>query len=127
MDATATRHPSERKSRDALPRVAYRLKSIQKARPLKRPPETDAVFANVNAARERYQDDPETLAVSIDTKAKVNEGDYSRGGKVQDGFAGADAGGVGPRPAGQDEVDAVRGAPAGDGRADADLRQPGDE
>jgi Rhodopirellula transposase DDE domain len=123
----ADRLPSERTMRDVLNRLGYRLKRIQKARPLKKLPETDAVFANVEACRERYEGDPETLEVSIDTKAKVNEGDYSRGGKVSDGFARADARGVGPRPAGQDEVDAVRGAGAGDGRADADLRQPGDE
>ena len=52
-----------------------------KAKPLKKTKDTDAIFANVNAARARYRDDPETLEISIDTKAKVNEGDYSRGGK----------------------------------------------
>jgi hypothetical protein len=78
----ADRLPSERTMRDVLNRLGYRLKRIQKARPLRKLPETDAVFANVAAARERYGDDPETLEVSIDTKAKVNEGDYSRGGKV---------------------------------------------
>ena len=36
----------------------------------------------VAAARNQYGHDPETLEVSIDTKAKVNEGDYSRGGKM---------------------------------------------
>ena len=67
--------------RDILNRLGYRLKRIQKARPLKKTKDTDAVFDNVEAAREQYQDDPETLEISIDTKAKVNEGDYSRGGK----------------------------------------------
>ena len=76
------RLPSERTLRDVLNRLGYRLKRIQKARPLKKLPETDAVFANVNAAREESGNDPEALEVSIDTKAKVNEGDYSRGGKV---------------------------------------------
>jgi hypothetical protein len=75
------RLPKERTMRDILNRMGYRLKRIQKAKPLKKTKDTDAIFANVNAAREQYRDDPETLEASIDTKAKVNEGDYSRGGK----------------------------------------------
>jgi|SRR5882724_6852414 len=74
--------PSERTMRDILNRMGYRLKRIQKAKPLKKTPQTDAIFANVRAARAQYQDDPETLEISSDTKAKVNEGDYSRGGKM---------------------------------------------
>ena len=90
------RLPKERTMRDILNRMGYRLKRIQKAKPLKKTKETDAIFANVNAAREEYGNDPEALEISIDTKAKVNEGDYSRGGKVQDGLPGAGTSGVGP-------------------------------
>jgi Rhodopirellula transposase DDE domain len=79
---TDDRLPSERTMRDILNRLGYRLKRIQKAKPLKKTKDTDAVFANVAAAREQYSDDAETLEISIDTKAKVNEGDYSRGGKM---------------------------------------------
>src|SRR5215207_4452277 len=78
---TPDRLPSERSMRDILNRLGYRIKRIQKARPLKKTKDTDAVFDNVQAARQQYQGDPETLEISIDTKAKVNEGDYSRGGK----------------------------------------------
>jgi len=78
---TADRLPSERSMRDILNRLGYRIKRIQKARPLKKTKDTDAVFDNVEACRERYEGDPEALEISIDTKAKVNEGDYSRGGK----------------------------------------------
>ena len=35
--------------------------------------------------------DPSTLEISMDTKAKVSEGDYARGGKNPDGF-GREAG-----------------------------------
>ncbi len=76
------RLPKERTMRDILNRMGYRLKRIQKAKPLKKTKDTDAIFANVAAARRQYRDDPETLEASIDTKAKVNEGDYSRGGKM---------------------------------------------
>ena len=74
--------PSERTMRDILNRLGYRLRRIRKAKPLKKLPETDAVFANVHAVHQRYQDDPETLEISVDAKAKVNEGAYSRGGKM---------------------------------------------
>ena len=87
---------SERTMRDILNRLGYRLKRIVKAKPLKKTKNTDAIFANVKAAREQYQDDQQTLEISIDTKAKVNEGDYSRGGKMSDGLPRADAPGVGP-------------------------------
>lgn len=75
------RLPSERTMRDILNRLGYRLKRIQKAKPLKKLPETDAVFANVRAARAQYENDPETVEISYDAKAKVSEGEYARGGK----------------------------------------------
>jgi hypothetical protein len=87
--------PSERTMRQILNRLGYRLKRIQKAKPLKKTPETEAIFANVQAVREEVKNDPETLEISIDTKAKVNEGDYCRGGKKPDRLGGADPQGVG--------------------------------
>lgn len=75
--------PSERTLRDILNRMNYRLKRIQKGKPLKKTEETDAIFDNVHAARQEYQDDPETLEISVDTKAKVSLGEYALGGKNQ--------------------------------------------
>jgi transposase len=76
--------PAERTMRDILNRMNYRLKRIQKGKPLKKTEQTDAIFANVKAVREQVRDDPETLEVSMDTKAKVALGDYVRGGKNAD-------------------------------------------
>ena len=76
--------PSERTLRDILNRMNYRLKRIQKGKPLKKTKETDAIFANVKQVKEQVRDDPETLEVSVDTKAKVALGDYARGGKNPD-------------------------------------------
>jgi hypothetical protein len=90
------RLPKERTMRDILNRMGYRIKRIQKAKPLKKTEDTDAIFANVHAARQESGNDSEALEISIDTKAKVNEGDYSRGGKKQDRLRGEDARGVGP-------------------------------
>ena len=87
--------PSERTMRDILNRMGYRLKRIQKGKPLKKTDETDAVFANVKAVREEMKSDPATLEISMDTKAKVNEGDYARGGKNPDGFGRECGEGVG--------------------------------
>ena len=76
--------PSERTLRDILNRMNYRLKRIQKGKPLKKTEETDAIFANVKEVRQQARSDPETLEISMDTKAKVALGDYARGGKNED-------------------------------------------
>jgi hypothetical protein len=80
--------PSERTLRDILNRMNYRLKRIQKGKPLKKTEETDAIFANVKEVREQSRDDPEVLEISMDTKAKVSVGDYVRGGKNPDRRSG---------------------------------------
>ena len=77
------RLPAERTMRNILNRMNYRLKRIQKSKPLKKTPETDAIFANVRAVKAE-ETGPDTLEVSMDTKAKVNEGEYARGGKNPD-------------------------------------------
>ena len=47
--------PSERTMRDILNRMNYRLKRIQKGKPLKKTEETDAIFANVKAVQEEVR------------------------------------------------------------------------
>jgi hypothetical protein len=76
--------PGERTMRDILNRMNYRLKRIQKGKPLKKTKETDAIFANVKQVKAQMRDDPEALEISVDTKAKVGLGDYARGGKNPD-------------------------------------------
>jgi hypothetical protein len=76
--------PAERTMRAILNRMNYRLKRIRKGKPLKKTEETDTIFANVVAVREGARDDPETLEISMDTKAKVALGEYVRGGKNPD-------------------------------------------
>jgi transposase len=77
--------PSARTMRDILNRMGYRLKRIQKGKPLKKTAQTDAIFDNVKAVREEMKHDASTLEISMDTKAKVKEGDYAGGGKNPDG------------------------------------------
>ena len=76
--------PSERTMRDILNRMNYRLKRIQKGKPLKKTEETDAIFAHLTEVRDQARNDSEVLEISMDTKAKVGLGDYARGGKNQD-------------------------------------------
>ncbi len=80
--------PRERALRDILNRLGYRLKRVVKGKPLKKTKETAAIFANVEAVRQEACGDPETLEISIDTKAKVAVGDYVRGGKMPHGRTG---------------------------------------
>lgn len=88
--------PAERTLRDMLNRMNYRLKRIQKGKPLKKTKDTDAIFANVAAVKAEVHGDAATLEISMDTKAKVALGDYSRGGKNPDGCGRESDQGMGP-------------------------------
>jgi Rhodopirellula transposase DDE domain len=88
--------PAERTMRDILNRMNYRLKRIQKGKPLKKVPQTDAIFANVAAAKVEARAAADCLEISVDTKAKVALGEYSRGGKNPDHGGGESDPRVGP-------------------------------
>jgi hypothetical protein len=80
--------PSARTLQDILNRLGYRLRRIQKTKPLKKVPETNAIFANVQEVHKEVANDPETLELSIDTKAKVPFGEYSRDGETRSNSEG---------------------------------------
>ena len=72
--------PCEKTIGDILNRLDYRLRRVQKAKPLKKIPETDAIFdnlLNINKASDLRAD---SIRISMDTKAKVDLCDSSRGG-----------------------------------------------
>ena len=74
--------PCEKTMGAILNRLDYRLRRVQKAKPLKKIPETDAIFDNlidINKASDLRAD---SLRISIDTKAKVDLCDSSRGKKA---------------------------------------------
>jgi transposase len=73
--------PSERTLRNILNRLNYRLKRIQKGKPLKKTEHTDEIFENVSAVRAAVAAEADTLEISVDTKTKVKLGEYSLGGK----------------------------------------------
>jgi hypothetical protein len=74
--------PKPRTWRRILNRLGYRIKRIQKTKPLKKPKETNAIFDNLHG-QPPPGSDPETLDLSIDTKAKVHLGEYDRGGETR--------------------------------------------
>jgi len=72
--------PCEKTIGTILNRLGYRLRRVQKAKPLKKVKETDAIFKNVKAINQASDSREDSLRISIDTKAKVDLCDSSRGG-----------------------------------------------
>jgi hypothetical protein len=65
---------------NVLNRAGYTLKKVLKTQPLKKLPQTDAIFENVAQQHAKAASNPRILRISIDTKAKVKVGNLSRGG-----------------------------------------------
>src|SRR3954451_19480413 len=66
---------------EILNRLGYKLRRVQKTKPLKKIKETDAIFANVRQENQAADDDPDVVRISMDAKAKVDVGDFSRDGQ----------------------------------------------
>jgi len=69
---------------EILNRLGYKLRRVQKAKPLKKVKETEAIFANVRQENQAADDDPDVIRISMDAKAKVAVGDYSRDGQSRE-------------------------------------------
>jgi len=67
-----------------LDRSGYNLKRVIKSKPAKKISEVDVIFENVWEANRQSDEDPESLRISIDAKAKVKVGEFSRNGKSRD-------------------------------------------
>lgn len=61
--------------------LGYKLKRVQKARPLKKIPETNAIFENLNKIHEEVAEDDTVVRLSMDAKDRVKIGNFSRSGK----------------------------------------------
>jgi transposase len=70
--------------------MGYTLKKVMKTKPLKKIPETDMIFENVNRVRDKYKNDIKTVMISIDTKDRVKIGNFSRNGKCRYAVEAAD-------------------------------------
>ena len=72
--------PCELTISNILNRLGYRLRRVQKPKPLKKVSETDAIFDNLKKVNKASGLREDSLRISIDTQAKVDLGDSSRGG-----------------------------------------------
>lgn len=76
--------PTERAIHDIMNRLGYSLKPVVKSKPLKKIKQTDPIFSNVHASNKAADEADNILRISIDTKAKVDIGEFSRNGKSRD-------------------------------------------
>ena len=72
--------PCEKTIGNILNRLGYRLRRVQKAKPLKKILQTDAIFENTKRINEASGLREDSLRISIDSKAKVDLCGSSRGG-----------------------------------------------
>jgi len=73
--------PTVRTISNKLADLNIRPQRVKKCKPLRKIPETDAIFEQVHLINDDADLDPQKLRISIDCKATVKVGPYSRGGK----------------------------------------------
>jgi len=72
--------PSVRTIATKLDQLGYHPSKVAKVKPKKRIAQTDAIFERVAEINQAADAEPTTLRISIDAKATVNLGSFSRGG-----------------------------------------------
>lgn len=75
--------PSAETIRVKTNQLDYQLRSVQKSRPQKKIPETDAIFHQLDQFRAKALADPSILRLSTDAKATVLIGSFSRRGQTR--------------------------------------------
>jgi hypothetical protein len=73
--------PSNQTINNIVNDLGFKLKKIQKTKPLKKIEETDLIFDNLKKVHETIKHTDRVLRLSIDAKDKVKIGYFSRGGK----------------------------------------------
>jgi len=74
---------SEETIRVKLNQLGYKLRNVQKSRPKKKIPETDAIFEQLGEIHAHADEDETVLRVSMDAKAMIPIGLFSRNGKTR--------------------------------------------
>lgn len=75
--------PSPSSMANILNRMGYRLRKVVKAKPLKKIKETDAIFENIKEKDRQAESIGNVRRLSMDCKATVKIGDFSRGGQTR--------------------------------------------
>lgn len=73
--------PKRRTINTILNKLGYRLRKVKKNKPLKKVPETDAIFDQIHKVNREADDTEGVLRLSMDAKASVKLGCFSRGGR----------------------------------------------
>jgi hypothetical protein len=73
--------PVDRTIARKLDDLGYRPSRVQKTKPKKKIPQTDAIFEQLKRIHAEADRDPSVLRLSLDAKAPVKLGPFSRGGK----------------------------------------------
>ena len=82
--------PSERSLCRMLGDLGFAPRRVAKSKPLRKIPQTDAIFETVHQINARADADDDTIRLSIDTKTTVPIGNLSRGGKSRSGHQALD-------------------------------------
>ncbi len=82
--------PAVRTLRNKLNDIGCSLRKVRKCKPLKKIPETDAIFDEVHRINKEADQEEGVLRISLDTKATLKTGNYSRGGYSRQKQAASD-------------------------------------
>ena len=82
--------PCERTLSNKLNALGFKPRRVAKSKPLRKVPETNAIFETVHRINKEADEDPGTIRLSIDTKTTVPIGNLSRGGKSRLAHAALD-------------------------------------
>lgn len=82
--------PSGRSLCRMLGKLGFKPRRVAKSKPLRKIPQTDAIFETVHRINAEADADPGTIRLSIDTKTTVPIGNLSRGGKSRSGHKALD-------------------------------------
>ena len=77
--------PTNQTLNTMINKLGYTMKKVQKVKPLKKIEETDAIFEKLQEIHDEIEDDDTVARLSIDAKATVKIGNYSRNGKSRNG------------------------------------------
>jgi transposase len=82
--------PCERTIRTKLNDMEYKPQKVGKTRPVKKIPQTDAIFDRVRSINKEADETEGVIRASLDAKAAINIGPFSRGGYNRSGVQASD-------------------------------------
>jgi hypothetical protein len=90
MNYTSDELPGERTISTKLDELGYKPQKVKKSKPKKKIPQTDAIFEQVRKTNQQADQTDGVLRISMDAKAAIKVGSFSRGGKNRRQVSAAD-------------------------------------